>query len=325
MFTKFSTRSQPASVNFSTKQGSLVQSPSPTTAANVSEKSFSTLSAKIESGVKNFKRFTLLFKQSDPAASASTRTYKKGVSTSNISRPEAGSKRAFRKIDEPSPSELNDKIENFWTGRRQNLDSGTVVDWAASLSKSPEGSELHATISKLQGRLTQIDENVAQSINELRLTAYDDLRKAKARRTAKDELHAKNSTKRNYKERLSVGRICATMKGERLAKRTTQVKEEEALDVVHAFGRFKQRVMDEFEPGRLKDMRDACVELLQEYFDGQFPTGTLYELVREISPDAVERYMRDYSTFAKGSPLLASWAAAINSDDARELLGRPTK
>lgn len=321
MFTKFPTRNQPAPLQLPEKQASFVKSTSPTTTADVSEKSSRTLPAKIESGVRNLKNFTLRFNHNHPAAPASQRIAKKNVSISKISTPIIGSNTAFRKIDEPSPSELNDKIEKFRDDKKNNLNSETLVNWDAYLTAT-KGRSLHADIAVLKNRLMEIDQKVGRSINELRLTAYYDLRKAKTHNTPTYGINAKNSTKRTFKERLSVGAHRAELKAQRLAERTKTVEKQEALDVNDAFGRFEQRVTKEFEPGRLKDMRDACVDLLRKHFAGQIPTGLVYQLIHEISPDAVERYLKDYSTFPKDSPLLTSMAAAVNSDDVRELLGR---
>lgn len=321
MSLNFLTRIRPAPLQLPEDQVKLIPSPSSTTTADVSEKSSSALPAKIESGVKNLKNFMLRFNPNLPTAPTSRRKDKKNVPKSNIGTPIIGKTTAFRKIDAPAPGELKDKIEKCWVEKKNNLNSETLVNWSAYFQLT-EGSSLHADIAALKNRLMDIDQKVGRSIDELRLTAYDDLRKAKTHYTPTYEIQAKNSTKRTFKERLSIGAHRAELKAQRMAERRKAVEEQEALDINDAFGRFEHRVTNEFEPARLEDMSNACVDLLRKHLARQIPIGLIYQLVREISPDAVERYLQDHSTFPKDSLLLTSLAAAITSDDARVLLGR---
>ncbi|WP_151634607.1 hypothetical protein [Noviherbaspirillum aerium] len=232
----------------------------------------------------------------------------------------------FRKIKEPENRELHPEIEKFRNDSMKN--SGNEINWMNYLLEGQD-EEAKKCILELKRDLALIDDKVNRSIEELRLTAYEDIRSAKKAPSSNDEQAARSKTKRTMKERLSIGASRSELKAQRLSERQKLLRDsegsranEEALVAAQALGRFKQRVTMEFEPARRKDMRDVCVKQLAKHFGERLPTGPLYQLVSEFSPEAAEEFIVKYSKLKEYPPLFKSFVAGIKSDDIRGLMGR---
>lgn len=257
------------------------------------DKSSGTKPFIVKSGMHNLTRFTMLFGRTEANTSASPRPHKRSISTDSIGTPILESARAFKEIAALSSIEHNSEIETFWSATKLRNDSKAGIDWNNYL-QAAQGSDQHAAIMTLQDKLKEIDGKANKGIEELRQTAYEDIRNAKRQLTPRHQIDAKNLTKPTLQERLSVGSDRARMRSRRLTKREELVKEREASDVKSAINRFKQRATDDFERSRLKDVKRACAHALDQHFPDQVPTGPLYQLVSKISPEAAKQVMSKF-------------------------------
>lgn len=227
-------------------------------------------------------------------------TGKKPLSNVSIGTPVIRENTALKTIKEPAHAELIAEVESFRQASLAKNNSSTMVDWDAFASKH---THLAADIHAFRKRLDNIDARMNRAINELRLTVYEDIRNATERLTPQYEKTAREDTKKTVKERFAFGAARQAMRDARLAVRAQAVKNEVGKDVQAAIGRFTQRVKDDFEPERPKDIREACVELLSTHFGSAAPSGPLAELVNRISPEAIAKFRTTQGTAETASPV----------------------
>jgi hypothetical protein len=224
---------------------------------------------------------------------------------------------AFKTISEPGADELNQQIEAI---RRSSIDRNncaTAINWEhyASRDRGLEGE-----IQTLKKTLAHIDQTVATGITEMRLTAYHSIRDVKAQHTPEYRAEAKQLTKKRPREFFALNEKRRDMRKDRLRAREGIVTEKEDKIVQQAIGRFKKRITEEFEPNRLKDIRNACVAFLKASEEVNAGRGALLiELVAEISPEALIEYHKTIPKAAEGAEVAAFLGKDL-SDELRWLL-----
>jgi hypothetical protein len=254
---------------------------------------------------KNSKRFTVRFRipLSSFQSASNPKAEKKPVSNIKIGTPQIRENTALKTIREPAPEELIADVESFRQSSLAKNNSGAMADWDGFASKHPH---LAAEADALKERLAGIDARMNSAVNELRLTVYEDIRNASERLTPQYEAKAKAETPKPWKERRAFGKTATDMRAARTQVRAAMVKKEVDKDVQAAIGRFKQRVRDDFEPERPKDIREACLKSLIAHFGSAAPAGPLAELVAQISPEALKKFHEmqggEQGRPAKGAP-----------------------
>jgi hypothetical protein len=182
---------------------------------------------------------------------------------------------------------------------------------------------LEGEIQTLEQALAHIDQTVATGIAQMRLTAYDTIRDVKSQHTPEYKADAKQLTKKRPREFFALKEKRREMRGDRLRVREGIVTKKEDEIVRQAIGRFKKRITEEFEPNRLKDIRNACVEFLKTSEEVKAGRGALLlELVAEISPKALIEYHKTIPKAAEGAAVAAFLGEALTDEQRWLLVGR---
>jgi hypothetical protein len=280
-----------------------------------------------QTGSSNHTRFSMVFSQQG-RASTSSRLSGQRLSVDMIRAPMVRENSAFMAIREPGTDEMNPEIEAITVGSIGRNNCNTAIDWEGYAGRD---RTFESDIQTLKHTLGQIDQRVADGINEMRRTAYDNIRQAKKQPTPDYAAQAKQLTKKRPKELFAFNEKRRDMRESRLRVRESLVRKLEVEDDVvgQAIGRFKKRITEELEPGRRKDIRNACVAFLQNHEHLEADRREfLIALVGEISPDASSEFRQTIASRASGVHAAASEVAMLLAADLTDaqmqfLLGQP--
>ena len=241
-----------------------------------------------------------------------------------IRRPVVRENTAFKTINEPGADELNQEIEEITRSSIDRNNCATKINWEHYASRE---RGLKGEIETLKQTLAQIDQKVATGITEMRLTAYHDIRHVKAQHTPQYRAEAKQLTKKRPREFFALNEKRQDMRKDRLRAREDIVTKKENETVQQAIGRFKTRITEDFEPSRLKDIRNACVAFLKASEEVKAGRGVLLmELVAKISPGALIEYHKTIPTATAAGLEVAAFLGndlSVSAELSRLLAGRP--
>lgn len=205
---------------------------------------------------------------------------------------------------EPTADELIPAIETITQESIARNDSSKAVGWGKYVEAHPS---LAANIRALQQDLQKIDALTADDIRAERLHWYGLISQSKETNTPKYQQEAKEATKQTKQERyLTFGKAARDMKDARHNQRAQMITENEKTGVQQFIKSFQHKVENDLEKGftgRLRNMREKCVEHLQKNLEEGMPLEPLLELVNQVSPEAVEKFRNEWALPATAADL----------------------
>jgi hypothetical protein len=196
---------------------------------------------------------------------------------------------------EPTTEELIPEIETITKESIARNDSSKPVHWDMYVEAHPS---LAGNIRALQQDLQRIDALTATDIRAERLHWYGLISRSKATNTPKYQQQAKEATKQTSQERYrTFGKAAREMRDARHSQRAQMIEQNEKTGVQQFVDSFRKHVENDLEQGftgRIRNMRNKCVEHLQKNLEEGMPLEPLLELVGKISPEAVEKFLNEW-------------------------------
>lgn len=289
-----------------------------------------------QSAVENMKRFARLFEPSSGNAPNPSRNSTSRISSKTISQPMVRADPQLLEFEPLKDHELRPEIEGLCQAAKASHGSATSIDWARYEKLDAIADE----VRHLKARLSVIYAKTNACIDEVRLTAYQQIRAARQApdtSNASDSGNARNADADMSRHRKTLSALAAIPKASRQkpsaapARRSAglagaDAAEEYKATVEQAIGSFTGRTA-EFVNARRRDIDKACQELLEKHFAERFPEAPLCRLMHEISPEAAMPFVKKLVEARFDSPLLASIVADAPSAEVLELFAwrRPDK
>jgi hypothetical protein len=197
---------------------------------------------------------------------------------------------------EPKRHELVPEIEKTADDSRKKFNIGAAVNWKHYASKDEAlKNDIHALKEVLEAN----DATATAGLMAFRRQVYEHLAQNEATHRVKEMKESKEQTKKTKEERFTFGEAAQYMRFERLIKRSKIINEKDKPTIDEQITSFKVRVEKEVESEYYKNIEKCCAELLKKHFGIAIPNGLLLELVTELSPGGLGRFMDQRSAEIK--------------------------